>query len=173
MKEQAAPQPQWSPLWRPTAPPSGSFGTSRSARTVNNNKWPGSGEKHAIGPPETIRVWTSKRSPSCHPCSPRQGSNPARAPFRALSCSGSQGNKAVDRGRGVRLGRREKSRPSLHGRPHSPSLCPDRLRNREPPERPARLPGAGARLLGPRPRLAAPGPHHGVMTASSPSPPRS
>lgn len=48
--------------------------------------------------------------------------------------------------------------------PDSRSLRPDRLRNREPAERPARLPGAGARPLGPRPRRAASGPRNGVLT---------
>lgn len=118
-------------------------------------------------------AWDQQAVPILPSQQPASGVYPARAPFRALSCAGSQGNKAVDRDRGVRLGRRVRSRPSSHGRPNSSSLCPDRLRNREPTERPARLPGAGARLLGPRPRRAAPGPHRGVMKASSPSPPRS
>jgi hypothetical protein len=57
--------------------------------------------------------------------------------------------------------------------PYSPSLRPDRLRNREPAKRPVRQLGAGAHPRGPRPRPATPGPHSGVLAASSPSPPRS
>lgn len=169
MKQQAAPQPysgarsgdrrlpRPSPSELPTL-----TATNGQARVKNTRS--GHRKQYAYGP-----------ASGPHPSIPaaRVRGLPARAPFRALSCAGSQGNKAVDRDHGVRLGRRGRSRPSPHGRPHSSSLCPDRLRNREPTERPARLPGAGARLLGPRPRRAAPDPHRGVMKASSPSPPRS